>query len=250
MPKAKKIVITVIAVLLVLALAAWFFVPRILLYAGSKAILSNIGEAATYFTEYDVRNEDVQTIDNGHIAIDIPKELVKNEKKINNLVIYQNTEKTKSVLLANPEDMSELNLLNGENMQEVLSSAKISIGMEQLRRGFEALGNGLPDCGYNTYKCIRLLDKEDNSFWNFNQAAAFLVAGTLKEMSTIYDIEQIYESDDICGFVFYSLRSNGTYRVGLEIYRTDDLNTVSTVMLTVENLEDAYAVMNSARASE
>ena len=250
MPKAKKIVITVISVLLVLALAAWFFVPRILLYAGSKAILSNIGEAATYFTEYDVRNEDVQTIDNGHIAIDIPKELVKNEKKINNLVIYQNTEKTKSVLLANPEDMSELNLLNGENMQEVLSSAKISIGMEQLRRGFEALGNGLPDCGYNTYKCIRLLDKEDNSFWNFNQAAAFLVAGTLKEMSTIYDIEQIYESDDICGFVFYSLRSNGTYRVGLEIYRTDDLNTVSTVMLTVENLEDAYAVMNSARASE
>ena len=250
MSKAKKIVITVIAVLLVLALAAWFFVPRIMLYAGSKAILSNIGEAATYFTEYDIRNENVQAIDNGHIAIDIPAEYVKKDLDLEHNAVYYDPDTNLSIYFMGERDMSEMNLIKEENFSEKLTDNKLDIGTKQLIKGFEALGNGLPDCGYNTYKCIRLLDKEDNSFWNFNQAAAFLVTGTLKEISAASGTEQIYESDDICGFVSYTSRDDGTYRVGLEIYRTDDLNTVSTVILTVENLEDAYAVMNSARASE
>ena len=241
MSKAKKIVITVIAVLLVLSLAAGFFVPRIMLAVATSTIINDVVEPATYFTEFDVRNEDVQTIDNGHIAIDIPKELVKTETSVDSVVIYRNTDKSISVLMMSPEDLSDLNLMLEDTMEETMSSGNVSISTKQLRKGFEAMGNGIPDSAYNTYKCCYLTSKEDNSFWNFNQAAAFLVAGTLKSTAAQYGPVQIYETDTICGFISTGL---------LEVYSTDDLNTVTGILVKGMDSNDVYAIMNSARACE
>ncbi|MBE6850364.1 MAG: hypothetical protein E7504_01275 [Ruminococcus sp.] len=250
MNKTAKIILTVVSILFVLSFAAWLLVPRILLAVSTKAILDDVGEAATYFTEYDVRNEDVQTIDNGHITIDIPADYTIKDTHIDSVTIYKKPETNLTLLMIDSDNMSEMNLLKEENLSEYLTDVQFNIGTKQLTKGFEALGNGLPDSAYNTFKCIWMLDKEDNSFWNINQATAFFVTGTLKNILIQYENTMIYETDDICGFVGYTQLDNGTFRVRLEMYQTDDLNTVSTVMLRVKDLETAYAVMNSARASE
>lgn len=250
MNKTAKIILTVVSILSVLSFAAWLLVPRILLAASTKAILDDVGEAATYFTEYDVRNEDVQTIDNGHIAIDIPADYTIKDTHIDSVIIYKKPETNLTLLMIDSDNMSEMNLLKEETLSEYLTDVQFNIGTKQLTKGFEVLGNGLPDSAYNTFKCIWMLDKEDNSFWNTNQATAFLVTGTLKNILIQYENTMIYETDDICGFVGYTQLDNGIFRVRLEMYQTDDLNTVSTVMLRVKDLETAYAVMNSARASE
>lgn len=253
MSKAKKIVITVIAVLLVLAVAAWFFVPRIMLAVATSTIINDVGEAATYFTEYDVRNDNVQTIDNGHIAIDIPKEFVKKDENLYELTIYQNADKSASVILVDSMDLSDLNMMQESmiqesRVQEAMSPAKISISSKQLRRGFETMGNGIPDCAYNTYKCCHLTSKDDNSFWNINQASAFLVAGSLKSIAATYGPVQIYENDSICGFISATVESDGTAKGLLEVYSTDDLNTVTGILVKGMDINDVYAIMNSARA--
>ncbi len=248
MSKLKKIVITVIAVLLVLALAAWFFVPRILMAFGTGTITENISEPATYFTEYNVHNENTQTISNGHISIDIPADFAQESTDYENAAIYRNQAGNLSVLLSQAEDLHELNLMNEGTFQETVSSGDISVSMEQLRKGFEAMGNGMPDSAYNLYKCCHLTSKDDNSFWNLNQAAAFLTAGSLKEIAVSYGNTQIYETDEICGFISYNINDESIYKFQLEIYTADDLNTCTAVILSVEKPEDAYAIMNSARS--
>ncbi|MBR2912803.1 MAG: hypothetical protein IKK51_02400 [Oscillospiraceae bacterium] len=255
MSKAKKIVITVIAVLLVLSLAAGFFVPRIMLAVATSTIINDVVEPATYFTEFDVRNEDVQTIDNGHIAIDIPKELIKKDENFYNLSIYKNADESASIILMDPLDLSDLNIMRegmilDSMIHEAKTPTKISISSKQLLRGFEAMGNCIPDSAYNTYKCCYLTSKDDNSFWNINQASAFLVAGSLKSIMATYGPMQIYESDSICGFVSVTLESDGISRGLLEVYSTDDLNTVTGILVKGMDSNDVYAIMNSARACE
>lgn len=247
MKKTTKIILIIVSIVLFLGFAAWLLIPRVLLAVGNYAIVRDVGPAAEYFTEYDVLCEDVQTIDNGHIAIDIPAYYLKKDTELESVEIYYDPDTNRGILLMDTDDMSDMNLLNEENLGEGLTDMQFNIGMDQLTKGFEALGNGLPDCAYNTYKCMKMLDAEDNSFWNFNQAAAFLVTGTLKNILAQYETSLVYETDEICGFVEYTQMEDGEYKVLLEIYRTDDLNTVSSVILAVEDLDVAYAVMNSAR---
>ncbi len=248
MKKTTKIIVTIVSILLVLGLAAWFFIPRIYISLGTKAILPDVGEAATYFTAYDVRSEDVQTISNGHIAIDIPAEYVQKDVELNSPIIYQNSEKTASILLTAPDDRSDLNLMNADSFSETVSGLRGVYSVNQIRKGFERLGNGLPDSAYNTYKCIHLLDEDDNSFWNFNQGLAFLITGTLKGIVPAFGEVEIYETEDICGFVEVSVQEDGSISGWLTIYRADDLNTVSSVKFTGMDRETIYAVMNSAAA--
>ncbi len=250
MSKTTKVILIVAGIVLFLGFAAWLLVPRALLAFGNYTIVRDVGPAAEYFTEYGVLSEDVQTIDNGHIAIDIPVYYVQKDTDLEVGGIYYDPEKTKGIILMGADDMSDMNLLNEENLGEGLTDMQFSIGMEQLTEGFEALGNGLPDCAYHTYKCMKMLDKEDYSFWNLNQAAAFLVTGTLKNILMQYETTLVYETEEICGFVEYTQMEDGEYKVLLEIYRTDDLNTVSSVILSVKDLDAAYAVMNSARRCE
>lgn len=252
MSKTKKIIITIIAVLLVLSLAAYFLVPRVLLAIGTRAILPDVGESAIYFTKYDILAEDVQTIDNGKIAIDIPADYVKREFEEGSEIsmqIYHSADKSYTVLFGMPDDLSGLNLLDPENFDSTVSDLKFSIGMEQLKSGFEAIGNGLPDSAYNTFKCMALLDSEDNSFWNFNQATAFLVTGTLKTMLVGYAETEICENGDICALINYYSQENADDPVKaiLEIYDKNDLNTVNTVLVAAPDRDGIYEVLNSAR---
>ncbi len=249
MKKSTKIIITIVSILLVLSLAAWFFIPRIYISLGTKAILPDVGEAATYFTAYDVRSEDVQTISNGHIAIDIPADFAVN-KELESTIIYRNADETASILIIEPSDMSDLNLLAADSFSETVTGLQGIYAVDQIRKGFEQLGNGLPDSAYNTYKCIHLLDEDDNSFWNFNQGLAFLITGTLKGIVPAFGEVEIYETEDICGFVEVSVQEDGSTSGWLTIYRADDLNTVSGVKFKGMDRETIYAVMNSARAAE
>ncbi len=249
MNKTKKVIITVVSILLVLGLAAWFFVPRILIFLGTKAILPDVGEAAVYFTAYDVHAENVQTIGNGHITVDIPSDFEMN-KEFDGGVVYRNADETASILITEPSDMSELNLLAADSFSETVSGLQGVYSVNQIRKGFERLGNGLPDSAYNTFKCVYLLDEDDNSFWNFNQGLAFLTAGTLKQTTPAYGPVEIYETDEICGFVHVEEHEDGTATGLLEIYRTDDLGTVSSMIIKNTDRETIYAIMNSAKAAK
>ncbi len=250
MTKTKKIIITIVSILLVLGIAAWFFVPRILLALGTRAIVSDpVGESATYFTAFDVRSEDVQTIDNGHIAVEIPTDF-QEYKTHENSVIYRNGEETASIVLIGASDMSDLNLLAADSFGETVTGLQGTYSVEQIRKGFERMGNGLPDSAYNTYKCVYLLDEEDNSFWNFNQGLAFLTAATLKQATPAYGDVEIYESDEICGFVHVQEAEDGTASGLLEIYSVDDLGTVSSMIFKGVDRNTIYAVMNSAKSAK
>lgn len=249
MSKKTKIIITVVSILVVLGLAAWFFVPRILIFLGTKSILPDVGESASYFTAYDVHAEDVQTVGNGHITVDIPADFEVN-KEYEGGIVYRNADETASLLIMEPSDMSELNLLDADSFSETISGLQGAYSVNQIRKGFEKIGNGLPDSAYNTFKCVYLLDEDDNSFWSFNQGLAFMISATLKQTTPAYGHVEIYETDEICGFVHVQEHEDGTATGLLEIYRTDDLGTVNSMIIKNVERETIYAIMNSAEAAK
>ncbi len=250
MRKTVKIILIIAGILLFLGVAAWLLVPRILLAVGSHALLADVGEAATYCTAFDIRDEDVQTIDNGHIAIDIPAEMIKKEFDADSAIetlVYYSPDNNQAVLLMTPDDMSDMNLLEAENTEDTMAARLLTPSKAQLETGFAAMGNGLPDCAYNTFKCIALLEEEDNSFWNLNQASAYATAATVKKLLAQYETTQLYETEEIHALIYSTTKEDGRTGFILDIYRTDDLNTVSTVIINSKDMNEAYAVLNSAR---
>lgn len=59
----------------------------------------------------------------------------------------------------------------------------------------------------------------------------------------------IYENGNIMGFISVNENSETEdmkYKVIMEIYKADDLNRSTTVMIYTNDINEAYAVMNSA----
>ncbi len=251
MTKKKKITIVIIvaAVLLVGYLALAVVVPRVMLHLMIKKTLGGVGSGAEYFTEYSAAyTGGTITAENGHIIIDIPETCLKQEEFLETAQLFKEENKH-MVIMMNSDELTDMNLLDPENFDS--SDYKVKIGLKDLTKGFEGFGNGLPDSAYGTFKCAYMLDEEDYNPMSLKNQVAYSVIGVLKTILSVYGEVRIYERDNICGFV--TVRENaepekeGAYTVSLEIYTKDNLNKSTMVMVTTNNLDEAFALINSAR---
>ena len=247
--KTVTIIIIIAAVLLVGYLAVSVVVPRVMLHNMIQETLADIGDGAEYFTEYSIANREATfSADNGHIMIDIPEKCVKQDLDFNDTQFYKEDNQC-MVILLQEDELDGMNILDPEKFDN--SDYKVKIGLDQLTKGIESFGNGLPNSAYGTWKCSYMLDEEDYNPWDLNNQVAYSIVGVLKMSIALPGEISIYERDDICGFVSVIENSDsenqGKYNVTLEIYTKDNLNKSTAVLVTTNNLEEAYAIMNSAR---
>lgn len=267
--KKKIIVISAsVLVLTVLGLMFWFWIlsPRVEIdkYIKEHADNTNIQIVATNFSNYDtaLSGETIE-ITNGHIKVSIPSRYKKDDSvTITTTDVYRyDGEKTKEcVMLLDVYDWGEdMNLAKNLDSSNYLD-VNAKIGAEQLKQGFDSLTGVTPDSAYNTLKCMYTLSENDYDFWNLNKQIAYGITAILKStiMSAFDDTVYIYEKEDICGFVSYTERTEEQmndptteatnltkYSVKLEIFDRDDLNTSTTILMYSNDLNEAFAIMNS-----
>ncbi len=248
MTKKKNITIVIIVavVLLVGYFAIGILLPRILLSMTVDKLL-NIGESAPPFTHYDIKTDNTVEISNGKIAVTIPDDYIQKDLGELKAQMYGKDEKA-SVILMEPEDGSYMNLLAEENLKNYDVGVRISA--DSVKRGFEKIGNGFPDTAYTTYKCVYMLDEEDYSFWDLEQGVAYAVTGVIKQIIPQWGQVYLYENEEICGFVHINQIAENdaiVYRGTLELYSKSDLNTINTLLISVQTVEEIYEILNSAR---
>ncbi len=251
MTKKKKITIAIIiaAVLLVGYLVIGVILPRILLHSMIKKTLGTVGSGAEYFTDYSAAyTGGTVTAENGHIIIDVPDTCPKQGDFLEDAQLFKE-ENQHMVIMLGSDELEGMNILDPENFD--VSDYKVKIGLDEITEAIEDFGNGLPDSAYGTWKCAYMLDEEDYKPLSLKNQVAYSVIGVLKVSLPIYGEISVYERDDICGFV--TVRENadpekeGKYTVSLEIFTKDNLNKSTMVMVTTNNLNEAYALINSAR---
>lgn len=246
----KKKVITISAIVagvIILGLFfLWVILPRIMIYKIVNDYFPSIDKNVEYFTNYSVSSaEEVITVDNGFVSVKIPKRFKYREDKAEFIQLYEDADSNESFFFQSKSDLSELNLLDSEKQKDIEGIPE-DFDLQEISEGFESLGNGLPDSAYNTHKCALLVSKDDYSFWNIKNGVCFSIAAVMKEiLISNYEEVYLYEKDNICGIIMIEKREN-IYHAVFEIYNSDDLNTVYTSQIDVKNLNDAYAIINSA----
>ena len=254
--KIRIIVLSIIIGVALLVAAALFLFPRIVLYSVIQSTVPDVGKPAVYFTEYDVTAQNTYTIDNGHISVDIPMGYVLNERLSEatkeTATIYRKD--SYNIIIMKPADFGDtLNFLNPNNFD--VSEFGVNMNMDLLTDGYEKIGNGLPQSAYENYKTAYLLENSDYSFFSLKKATAYMITAAVKQMaesSMNYDDVYVYERDDVRAFLKIkendgSDTSEGKYEVQLDIYTTDNLNEITTLMFNIDSPEEAYAIINSAR---
>ena len=170
----KKVVIVVISIV-ILATLIWNLGLRLIIHYYAKQVTAELGPAAEYFTKYDVtipESEAVQEITPNYITVTIPacfKEIDPIDKSLIYAVMDEEGNPTERVIFTAPYDVSEINLFSTENIAEIANAPLKKYAVKQLMKGFDELGNGIPDNYYNMYKSFYLLTEEEYSFWNWKQ---------------------------------------------------------------------------------
>ncbi|MBQ9948162.1 MAG: zf-HC2 domain-containing protein [Oscillospiraceae bacterium] len=250
--KQRRTIVIIISVALIALAAVLFFGvirPRVELNKLINDYIPEVGKSAEYFTSYDITDESLVTLETEVMSIDIPANYVQKDLgELQSVMYHDSNNADRSVMvITSHTDMSDMNLFCRDNYDDVSDEEYEQI-VKYLKNWFGALGNGLPDSSYGTYKCIYLLNDDDRSFWNIGQNIAFGIMGLMKnELPLFGDVVYIYETDDMCGFVYVAMpkEQQDFYRVTADFYSTDDLNTPHTVMIRSETLEEAYSIINS-----
>lgn len=247
----RIIIIIILAALIILAAVLFFGVirPRVELNKLITDYIPEVGESAEYFTAYDVTDESLVPLETENFTIDIPAGYVQKDVGDMDVVMYYNqVNNDRSVFIRESgHDLSGMNMFDPQQYGD-MSEEDFSQIENYLKEWITALGHGLPDSAYGTYKCAYLLSDDDRSFWNIGQNIAFGIMGIMKsEMPVFGDTVYIYETEDKCGFVqINSPKDNREYYyVTADIYSTDDLNVPYTVIIRSETLEEAYSIINS-----
>ena len=251
----KKRIITISAIVVGVLIIGWFCIfillPRVMLYNMINK-LPNIDRNVDYFTNFSVTNSDMQTIDNGYVSVKIPAGFAYNNEKTElTPYLYNTTDgKEKIYFMKEPGDSSSMNLLKPEIFEDIEDIPK-ELGIKEITEGFESLSSGIvPDSAYNTYKCALLADKDDYSFWDLKKSTCFAIAAVLREaVIPVYDETFLYETEEICGIIYitHDHGKNKQEYVIFEIFNVNDLNTVHTLIMDVNSIADAYAIINSAK---
>lgn len=254
MSKAKKIILTIIIIVVSLIILFWIFGVRLVIWYAAKQITPDIGSAAQYFTEYDITMNSVdyvQDISHDGLTMTIPGNFVEHELSLENTIMYilpnEDETDTESVVFMASSDLSDMNLFGEENMSEYTNGILDKVAMDKLMKGFEDLGYGLPDSAYNTFKSTSLLTADDYSFWNWQKGFAYVVSGMIKNTSFIADYNYIYETEDVCGIIHVRELPEREYKyyIVVDMFNTDDLGTAHGLLIKTNSLEQAYAMINS-----
>lgn len=249
----KKKVITVSSVVVGILLIGWLGVgvllPRVIIYAMIKEHMPDPDKKTEYFTDLSIAGKDVQTVDNGCFSVKIPSGYTHITNDLEKMpYLYKSPDGEEYVMLYdNAVDLSRMNLLDPQNFKDM---AKVSgdMGLTEIAKGFEELGNGMPNSAYNTYKCALLTERDDYSFLNIRKGVCFSIAAVLRSLTVSeYDEVYLYENGDKRGIIFLTHPHNGemTEKVRFMLFRADDLNTNYIIMISARSSEDAFAVINS-----
>lgn len=250
----KKRVIKISAIVVGILIIGWFgiyfLLPRIMLYKMVKDYLPNIDKSAEYFTDFSIAsNGSVITVNNEYISLKIPSNYHRQTTKYELADIYRSFDDKETVFfMKEPDDLSPMNLLCPENYEDI-EDIPNELGIKEITQGFKSLGNGVPDSAYNTYKCMCLVDRDDYSFWDIKKGTCFAIIAFMKEILVPrYDEIFLYEKDNIRGIVCvtHNYGENEFEYVLFNFFNSNDLNTAYSVQIVVGNLDDAYAVINSA----
>ncbi len=247
MSKTKKVILIIAGILLFLAIAAWILVPRILVLIGVKSIDMIEEIPVSTISAETIANADMgetQRIEADGISLEIPADL-KREKHDLDALVYrspvENEDETPehSILVIGASDMHEVSFTQSEAIETPML---VKLEQKKVLKGFEAMGMPVPDSAYNTFKMAYTLTEDDYSFWNLNQGMAYFAGNALQEVVMLYDRVELFETEDLCGFINYS--DEKTQYI-LQIYSKDDLNTVYDVVVRSQNPDLVYAVLDS-----
>ena len=245
----SKTAATVAGVVVAAVLLFLVVIPQIRIYNAAKSA-EYVGKPAQYYTDFSGKVDNPLKITNGHISLDISSSYspIRLEGELHDKArVYKDN--SKGVMLTFADNLGDAMDYTNEASLTGASPMLKSV-YKSFMRGVKRFGYGTPDCAYNSLRCIYLLDDSDYSFWDRDRCVAYAVLAEMKKaVGSDYDYVYIYERDDIRGFI--SVEETPTkdtmYNIHLEIYTTDDLNTVSTVIMCVDTLGEAFAAMNTAK---
>ncbi len=251
MKKGLKIFLTIIIIIALLAGAALLIVPRVLIDAFVKESGGKEMTAVKCFENYSVvLEENTAESGNGHITVDIPAKYVPDsEDKLENAQVFGEDDKSNVVVMDKWDWGEDMNLVGTLEKGEY---EQYKFDGEALVEEFDDMGLPMPDSAYNTYKCLYLLDNKEYSIVNLNQQIIYAIAAAMRqELMPELGEAYIYETDKIKGFVHVRENTeseNGKYMVTMEIFDVNDLNTSTTIMVYTDDINEAYGILNSARA--
>ncbi len=246
----KKLrLVLIIACSVILAVVLFFvIVPRIVLSVALSEYVPFVGEAAAYYTEYDVTDDSLVIVEAEHCTIGIPADYVQKELSADIHSDYYHDPENDglSVMIVEPQDDLERLSLFYRGHYENVSDEQYEFIISVLEKWYNALGKGIPDTAYDTYKGVHLLDESDRGFWNMGRSIAFGITGILKLQMPMFGDYYIYETDEMCGFVSIGDHTDeGYYYVTAEMYSVDDLNQPYNFIIRTKTAEEAYTIVNS-----
>lgn len=252
----KRIIITVVIVLLMAIGAIWFMLPRVELYNAARE-LTETGFPGTshheYFKQFDVTYDSdlpLQTVSHDGLSIDIPADWTIMEISLENSLTYESPDKSQRILLLEASDLTGYSLFNEEQVAELTADLSSKVGLNRLENGFDALGIPMPDSAYATMKSALLLEKDSYSLFNMDKTLAYYIVGMIKSVEMEYALNYIYETEDICATYHVSPPSEEhPYRVTADIFSAKDLNKAYSLIIRTDSEETLYAMMNSVQVN-
>lgn len=258
--KKRTFLIAVISALVLLILLGCVGF-RLVIFYFAKQVTPDVNPVIESYTEYDRKMTDteaVQEVTANRMKLTIPADFEAVEP-IQESVRYATLDAEgnpwEQVIIMEPSDVGEMNFFGAENLEELDRKPLEKYVAKKLMKGFEDLGYGIPDNYFHLAKAYYQLKEEDYSFWNWQQGFAYVICAYLKsEVPMIADYMMIYETDEVCGFIFVTDRSAKTeiastgprYLVIADLFSTGDMSTGHTLMLSGESLEQIYAIINTA----
>ena len=263
----KKILIPVLAALLVIALALSFyflvFQPRNELESYIKQNITEVSAPAKQYDKYDITyNGETTDISTGIITLKLPAKYEEQDVAIDSAEIYKAAGENISVI--KPFNWGGNFDLTADRDEYPFYYVNEDVTAAEIVKGYQSMWGITPDCAYNTMKGAFLTEKDCYNSLDINSQKAYIVSTTLKKIlgAGSYNI-LIYEKGDICGFVTWFERTDSEikelkekygqstrYVASLEIFTKSDLNTSTTILVKVDNLDEVFAIMNSVRAEK
>lgn len=242
----KKIVLVVVGILVVLVAVGAILLPkRIKLYNEIKNNIDGLGPKGEMFDAYDVTDDSLVQIDTSNLTIGVPKDFAQGDSDI--IVTYKSSDESQLVGVSkhvSDEPIAFFDPEYGEKSQIF----DIEYSFDDLRKGFEKLGYGIPDSTYNTYKCMYLLKEKDYSFWDYEQGLAYANAAYVKGETMSMDVNYVYEREDMYALIMErNITDEGLIYFYVDVFDPADLNTSYLVVIKVKDRQQAYAIINSIK---
>lgn len=250
--KKKIIIIAVVALVLLAAGTVFYknwFQPRLEVYNAVQDAVPDVGEPAKYFTDFSIKNDNTFTFEDGHISIELPADFAEVEpRKYSRMSAEYERGENEWLWVVEPTVQNTRFFFSTGKYSNKISFPK----QDAVKKAFEGFGLGYPEKAYDLFKAIYLLENEHYNFFDLDAAKTFLFAGDYKAGDFADGTTLIYERDDIRGFI--DIRDhgnpdeNGNYTLSLRIFTTDDLDVRTVIQIRTDSLEEAYGIINSAKA--